>query len=206
MVSIKFPFKRYIERSINLRSKSPYLVHIQENTDQRRFRILTLFTQWDTWLPNHLSHKGKFHLHKFFHIQISVQHQQLPKPIIIVIPWFKWFFIIVKYQKLSLFYIIVSFRPILWPWAHKSYKWKSTKLWCHYKDLYYVIIKIVLFHGMLVNKDSTSRLEICCWTFSSLFTHYESYLDQTYKKLFNLFGLHIIIFESWKFKRNFKKE
>ena len=51
-------------------------------------------------------------------------------------------------------------------------------------------------------------------TFSGVFTHYESYVDQTYKKslalsislLFNLLWLHLISFGSWKFKRNLKKE
>ena len=43
------------------------------------------------------------------------------------------------YQKLLLFYIIVSLRPILWPWSDNSYKWVSTKLCsyikiCHIKN------------------------------------------------------------------------
>ena len=33
----------------DLRSNSPYSVRIRENTDQRKLRIWTLFTQW-TWL------------------------------------------------------------------------------------------------------------------------------------------------------------
>ena len=35
----------------DLRSKSPYLVQIQENTDQKKLRIWTLFTQWGSFLP-----------------------------------------------------------------------------------------------------------------------------------------------------------
>ena len=27
----------------------------------------------------------------------------------------------IKYKKLLLLYITVSFRPILWPWSHNSY-------------------------------------------------------------------------------------
>ena len=50
-------------------------------------------------------------------------------------------------------------------------------------------------------------------TFSGVFTHLESYLDQTYRKslmdtllLSNLLRLHLISFGSRKFKRNLKKE
>ena len=42
------------------------------------------------------------------------------------------------YQKLLVLYIIVSFRPILWPWSHNSYKWVSTKLWCYYVKICYI--------------------------------------------------------------------
>ena len=51
-------------------------------------------------------------------------------------------------------------------------------------------------------------------TFSGVFKHYESYLDQTYKKslidtlLFRCFSicwLDLTLFGSWKFKRNLKK-
>ena len=33
----------------DLRSKSPYSVQIQENTDQKKLRIWTLFTQCEEW-------------------------------------------------------------------------------------------------------------------------------------------------------------
>ena len=35
-------------------------------------------------------------------------------------------------KNFFLLYIIVSIRPILWPWSHNSYKWVSTKFQCYF--------------------------------------------------------------------------
>ena len=46
-------------------------------------------------------------------------------------------------SKTILFYIIVSFRPIHWPWSHNSYKWVSTKFWCYYIKIYCVLANLI---------------------------------------------------------------
>ena len=47
-------------------------------------------------------------------------------------------YLVIICQKLLLLYIIVNFRPILWPWSHSSYKWVSTNLWCYFVKICYI--------------------------------------------------------------------
>ena len=42
---------------------------------------------------------------------------------------------IIKYQKLLLLFIFLSFRPILWPWSHNIYKQVSAKFRCYYFEI-----------------------------------------------------------------------
>ena len=44
----------------------------------------------------------------------------------------------IKYKKLSLLYITVSFLWILWAWSHNFYKWVSTKFRCYFVKIYYI--------------------------------------------------------------------
>ena len=44
----------------DLRSKSPYSVRIQKNTDQKKLHILTLFTQWEVMLTLNQETKSLF--------------------------------------------------------------------------------------------------------------------------------------------------
>ena len=58
-----------------------------------------------------------------------------------------------KYQNL-LFYIIVSFGPILGLWSHNSYKWLSKKFCCYYVKKCYLKNKITVTWNSLAKRSS----------------------------------------------------
>ena len=43
-------FRKHFVKSVQIRSISPYSVRTRENTDQKKLRIWTLFTQWNFYL------------------------------------------------------------------------------------------------------------------------------------------------------------
>ena len=53
-------------------------------------------------------------------------------------------------KNFFLLYIIVSIRPILWPWSHNSYKWVSTKFQCYFIKI--AIANLSFFITCFVNK------------------------------------------------------
>ena len=61
----------------------------------------------------------------------------------------------IKYQKLLLHYIVVSFQLILWPWSHNSYKWVQNFDVIMSKYVWYVSIS----NCVIMSKELTERLQ-----------------------------------------------